>query len=91
MSYTNNTFPGVNNTTVFKEAGSEQDHIMGVYYADYDHQDVMKFELTEGRFFSKDFPTDSLAIVVNEAAIKEFNFEKAVGEELLYNDGVIKE
>ncbi|HEX6226645.1 MAG TPA: ABC transporter permease [Chryseolinea sp.] len=87
MSYTNNTFPGVNNTTVFKEAGSEQDHIMGVYYADYDHQDVMKFELTEGRFFSKDFPTDSSAIVINEAATKEFNFEKAVGEELLYNDG----
>jgi putative ABC transport system permease protein len=87
MSYTNNTFPGVDNTTVFKEAGSEQDHIMGVYYADYDHQDVMKFELTEGRFFSKDFPTDSLAIVLNEAAVKEFNYEKAVGEELLYNDG----
>jgi putative ABC transport system permease protein len=87
MSYTNNNFPGVNNTTVFKEAGSELDHIMGVYYADYDHQDVMKFELKEGRFFSKDFPTDSLAIVLNEAAVREFSFENPIGEELLYNDG----
>jgi putative ABC transport system permease protein len=31
VSYTNNYFPGVNNTTVFKAVGSEQDHIMGAY------------------------------------------------------------
>ena len=64
LSYTNNTFPGVNNTTVFKAAGSEQDHIMGVYYADHDHQDVIKFEMKEGRYFSKDFPSDSSAIII---------------------------
>ncbi len=87
ISYTNNTFPGVNNTTVFKTAGSEQDHIMGVYYADYDHQDVLKFELTDGRYFSKDFATDSLAILLNESAAKEFGFENPIGEEILYNDG----
>ncbi len=87
ISYTNNSFPGVNNTTVFKTAGSEQDHIMGVYYADYDHQDVLKFELKDGRYFSKDFATDSLAIILNEAAAKEFGFENPIGEEVLYNDG----
>ncbi len=85
-SYTNNTFPGVNNTTVFKTAGSEQDHIMGVYFADYDHQDVLKFELTAGRYFSKEFASDSLAILLNEAAAKEFGFENPVGEEVLYNN-----
>lgn len=87
VSYTNNTFPGVNNTTVFKAAGSEQDHIMGVYYADYEHQGVLRFELKDGRYFSKEFPSDSLAIVLNEAAAKEFGFENPVGEEVLYNDG----
>lgn len=86
ISYTNNTFPGVNNTTIFKTAGSEQDHIIGVYYADYDHQDVLKFELKDGRFFSKEFATDSLAILLNEAAAKEFGFDNPVGEEVLYND-----
>ncbi|MFZ5973208.1 MAG: ABC transporter permease [Bacteroidota bacterium] len=85
VSYTNNTFPGVNNTTVFKEAGSEQDHIMGVYSADYDHMDVMKFELKEGRYFSRDFPSDSLAIIMNEAAIREFNFTDPLNSEVLYN------
>jgi putative ABC transport system permease protein len=85
MSYTNNTFPGVNNTTVFKSAGSEQDHIMGVYYADYGHMDVIKFELTEGRYFSNEFPSDSTAIILNEAAVREFGFEEPIGAMILFN------
>jgi putative ABC transport system permease protein len=87
VSFTNNTFPGVNNTTIFKSAGSEQDHIMGLYYADYDHMDVMKFEMKEGRYFSKDFPSDSTGIILNEAAVKEFGYTKPLEEEILYNNG----
>lgn len=90
-SYTNNTFPGVNNTTVFKSAASEQDHIMGVYYADYDHLNVLKLELAEGRFFSNDFGSDTTALLLNEAAVKEFGFENPVGEVINYNnDGRIE-
>ncbi len=85
-SYTNNSFPGVNNTTVFKAAGSDQDHLMGLYYADYDHQDVMKFELKEGRYFSKDFPSDSSAVLLNEAAVKEFGYKNPLEEEVIFND-----
>ena len=85
-SYTNNSFPGVNNTTVFKAAGSEQDRIMGLYYADYDHQEVMKFEMKQGRYFSRDFPSDSSAILLNEAAVKEFGFTDPIGEEIIFND-----
>lgn len=85
-SYTNNVFPGVNNTTVFKAVGSDQDHIMGMYYADYEHMDVMKFELKEGRFFSRDFPSDSTAIIINEAAVKEFGYTDPLSEEIIYND-----
>jgi putative ABC transport system permease protein len=86
LSYSNNNFPGVNNTTIFKAAGSEQDHIMGVYYADYDHADVLKLSLSEGRYFSKDFPSDSSAILLNEAAVREFGFDKPIGEEIIFND-----
>jgi putative ABC transport system permease protein len=85
-SYCNNNFPGVNNTTVFKHGGSEQDHLMGVYYADYDHMEVMKFELKEGRYFSKDFPSDSSAILLNEAAVREFGFTNPLEEEVIFND-----
>jgi putative ABC transport system permease protein len=84
VSYTNNTFPGVNNTTIFRAAGSEHDHVMGIYYADQDHMDVIRFELKEGRFFSKEFPSDSTAIILNEAAVKEFGFNNPIGEEIIY-------
>jgi putative ABC transport system permease protein len=85
-SYTNNTFPGVNNTTVFRNAASEQDHIMGIYYADFNHRDVLRLELTEGRYFSEDFPSDSSAILLNEAAVREFGFANPIGEEILFNN-----
>lgn len=86
-SFTNNSFPGVNNTTAVKGVGNDQDHIMGVYYADYDHMDVMKFEMKLGRYFSRDFPSDSTGILLNEAAAKEFGWDNPLGEEVLYNDG----
>jgi putative ABC transport system permease protein len=85
-SFTNNTFPGVNNTTVFKAADSDQDHIMGMYYADYEHADVLKLEMVAGRFFSRDFPSDSSAIILNEAAAREFAWEDPLREEILYLD-----
>jgi putative ABC transport system permease protein len=87
VSFTNNVFPGVNNTTVFRNALTKKDHVMGSYYADYDHAEVMKFELAHGRFFSLDFPSDSMAVVLNEAAIKELGWEKPLQEKLIVFDG----
>lgn len=81
-SYTNNIFPGVNNTTVVREKGKENDHLVGLYYADWDHLDVMKFEMKDGRFFSRDMASDSLAAVVNEAAVREYGFQSPLGAEL---------
>ncbi len=83
VSFTNNVFPGVNNTTAFRSAGTNQDHIMGTYFADYDHGDVMKFQLTEGRYFSKEYPSDTLAVVLNEAAVKELGYDKPLENEVI--------
>ncbi|MBS1491368.1 MAG: ABC transporter permease [Bacteroidetes bacterium] len=87
LSFTNNYFPGVNNTTVVRSGHSEQDHIAGIYYADADQQEVLRFEMKEGRYFSRDFPADTTAVVINEAAAKEFGFDKPASEEVLYNNG----
>ncbi len=81
-SYTNNVFPGVNNTTIFRTAGTTQDHIMGAYFADYDHMSVLRMTLSEGRFFSKDFPSDSTACVINEAALKELGWNDVLHQKL---------
>jgi putative ABC transport system permease protein len=86
-SYTDNTFPGMNNITVFREKGKEVDHLVGKYNADWDHLEVMKMELKQGRFFSRDFKTDTVAAVINEAAIKEFGFQNPVNSELVDYNG----
>jgi len=86
-SYTNNVFPGVNNTTVFRSVGTAQDHIMGSYFADYDHMDVLRITLAEGRYFSKDFPSDSTACVINEAAVKELGWTTSANQKLTTFNG----
>lgn len=81
-SYTNNNFPGMDNTTVFREKGKDVDHLVGKYDADWDHIDVMKIELKEGRFFSRDYKSDTVACVINEAAVKEFGLQNPLNSEL---------
>ncbi|WP_083262470.1 ABC transporter permease [Roseivirga sp. 4D4] len=61
------------------------DHFVGIFRADLDFQDVLKFEMKDGRYFSKDFPSDSNAVVINEAAAKEFGFDTAEGKEILHS------
>jgi putative ABC transport system permease protein len=65
-----------------REKSKEVDHLVGLYYADWDHQDVLKFELKEGRFFSRDIASDTLAAVINEAAVREYGFQKPLEAEL---------
>ncbi|HRG08887.1 MAG TPA: ABC transporter permease [Cyclobacteriaceae bacterium] len=86
-SFTNNVFPGVNNTTVFRAESAAQERIMATYYADYDHMNVLKMELASGRFFSKDFPSDSTACVINEAAVRELGWENPLTEKLISYNG----
>jgi putative ABC transport system permease protein len=74
-SYTNNVFPGVNNTTVFRVAGTDQDRILGTYYTDYDQLKTLRFEMVQGEFFTKGHVADSSVCVINEAAVKEFGWE----------------
>lgn len=83
-SYTNSVIPGVNNTTVFKTPGSEIDHIMGTYLADYEHLGALGLSLAEGRNFSRDFASDSSAVIVNEATVKEMGWENPIGEKLWF-------
>jgi putative ABC transport system permease protein len=88
-SYTNNLFPGINNVNVFRIAGSDQDRLLASYFADWDHLDVMKFKLKEGRYFSRDMPTDSSACLINESAVRELGWtlENALDREILDYSG----
>ena len=69
-SYTDNAFPEVNRAGVFRPMGTTRDIAFQLYHADYDHLEVLKIEVVQGRYFSREFPSDSVAFVLNEAAVK---------------------
>jgi len=51
--------------------GRGRDNIftLATYRTSYDFEKALDLELLQGRFFSRDMPSDSLGVVVNEAAI----------------------
>ena len=51
--------------------------------ADEDFQQVIKLELAAGRWFSKDMPTDTNAVVVNETLVKAAGLKDPLGKNLL--------
>jgi putative ABC transport system permease protein len=69
-SYTDNALPEVNRAGVFRPLGTTRDIAFQLYHADYDHLDALKIDLVQGRYFSRDFPSDAGAFVLNEAAVR---------------------
>lgn len=49
---------------------------------EYDYAETMGIPMVEGRDFSRDFRSDSLAIVINEAAANIMGHKNALGEKL---------
>jgi putative ABC transport system permease protein len=48
----------------------------------YDFVKTMDLQLLEGRDFSRDFPSDSVGYIVNEAALKIINYKNPIGRSL---------
>jgi putative ABC transport system permease protein len=49
---------------------------MNIYNVDYDYVKTLGMQIKEGRYFSKDFGSDSSAVVINEAAVNELGWNK---------------
>lgn len=52
-----------------------------------DYPEALGVELTGGRFFSREYGTDSIAVMINEAAVKELGLKDPVGKFLLQPRG----
>jgi putative ABC transport system permease protein len=51
-------------------------------YVDDQYQKVLGLQMVAGRFFSNDFPTDSTALVLNQAAAIDFGLTSPVGSRI---------
>ena len=68
---------------------------MQITWVDEDYLDTFRMEMAEGRFYSKEFPTDESAFVLNEAAIKAMRMDIPVGKRFFWGKsgpiiGVVK-
>jgi putative ABC transport system permease protein len=48
-----------------------------------EYPQMMGYEIVLGRFFSKEFGTDSAGVIINETAVKKLGFENPIGKNLL--------
>jgi putative ABC transport system permease protein len=45
-----------------------------IYHVDYDYIPTLGMKVSRGRNFSRDFPSDSMATIINEAAVRELGW-----------------
>ncbi|WP_422356232.1 ABC transporter permease [Roseivirga pacifica] len=64
-------------TVFFPDAVIDQDKgvVSQNWNVDHDYAEVFGLKMVEGRFFSEDMPTDSMAMVINQTAAKSFGIE----------------
>jgi len=54
-----------------------------IQQVDDSYSKLLGLEIKEGRFFSKEFATDSLAVVLNESAVEDFGLKHPIGARLI--------
>jgi putative ABC transport system permease protein len=58
---------------------------------DENYLGTMGMNLADGRFFSKEFSTDSAGVVLNETAVKKFGFDRPIGQKInQFNDNTLE-
>jgi len=62
---------------------AEENHLIWSIGADYDFARTYGLEIAEGRYYSKDYLTDTVGIIINETAVKNFGFtDDPVGKKI---------
>jgi putative ABC transport system permease protein len=65
----------------------EKDRYLGAAAVDYDYVETMRVAMSQGRFYSEEFSSDSVnAVVVNETAIEAMGWEEPVGKQFFYRN-----
>ena len=82
--------PGQGNNHAFSEienpAGDMQASNVNLFYVDHDFLEQYEMPLAAGRAFSRDFATDTSALIVNEALVKSYGYaspEEIIGKRFL--------
>jgi len=74
----------LDNTTVMSKENPDKGVMSRFYYVDDAYIPTLGMKVVQGRNFSKNFPTDSFAVILNETAVKALGWQQdPVGRELI--------
>jgi putative ABC transport system permease protein len=77
-----------NNNAFFKDEDPEKNtYLINQTGVSMDFPEALGVQLVEGRFFSREYSTDSAAILINEAAVKSLGLKDPVGKYILQPRG----
>ncbi|MGB2905473.1 MAG: ABC transporter permease [Candidatus Aminicenantaceae bacterium] len=85
VSATNGSFFKRFGTTGVSWEGKDpnDDGFFSIHAVDYDYSAIFDLEMAQGRYFSREFPTDAdEAIIVNEAAVAYMGLEDPLGQRI---------
>ena len=68
------------NKVIFNKDNSPVNYTFEYMHADYTYPKTMGLKMVLGRPFSRDFPSDSSAIIINETAMKQLGWQNAPGK-----------
>lgn len=77
------TLPGKNfssNAHQVAGAAGEETHLVWSMRSDTNFAETFEVEMVDGRFFSRDFSTDTSAVVLNQAAVKTLGLTDPIGK-----------
>lgn len=75
--------PSNNNVTVFFDGivpTQDNQVLVSSWVVDYEYIETLGMEIAQGRNFSRDFATDSLGVIINEAALKQLGYDDPLGK-----------
>ncbi len=69
-------------TGFWPKGGKSVDNTVSMqkWRVDFDYIETLDMSIKQGRNFAREFPSDSSAIIINEAAAKLFGFENPIGQ-----------
>ncbi|WP_422358739.1 ABC transporter permease [Reichenbachiella sp.] len=75
-----------NNNAYMTEESPDSPYLLFENRVSFGYAELMGLELVSGRFFSKEFPTDSTAVVINESAAKALGYDDPIGKRFMNQD-----
>lgn len=69
----------------FAWQGNKIEHSFNTIFVSHEYGKTIGWEFTDGRDFSRDFPTDLSGIIINESAARLIGLENPVGESLTWS------